>query len=230
MTDFNINNYLDYRDGAAVFTGKRMIAYVPMSYQTYGALTVSDVVDAIAIFEIQIDDLPDTHGLFLPAIISMSPSSIDYVTVAGVDYCRCTFTKGDRFLNKTTLVRNSYLAYVLFEEYVHKSRLPKFIKYDDTAFLFDIIKKVTKSKMNVNHAVFEIIFSHLARDKNNVYQYYRLTDMVERPKYLKLDDAAHATISTTAKLTGGYLQDAINGVISNPNTSTSSDIEDLLRS
>ena len=53
--------------------------------------------------------------------------------------------------------------------------------------------------------------------------------MLHPPRFLKLDDSAHATMSTTAKLIGGYLQDAINGMIANPNNDTSSDIEDLLR-
>lgn len=231
MADFNINNYLDYRNGSAIFTGQKMYVYIPETFKTHGILSISDVVDTVGIFELQIEGQGETHGLFLPAIVTMSPSKIDEgVTIGGVDYCKCTFTRGDKFLNKTTLVKNSYLAYALFEEYIRRSRLPGFIEYEDTAFLFDIIKKITGSKMNVNHAVYETIFSHLARDRNDIYKYYRLTDQKDRPRFLKLDDAAHATISTTSKLTGGYLQDAINGVIANPDVNqTSSDIEDLLR-
>lgn len=226
---FNLNDYLEYKEDRVLFTGSEMIAYVPKSYMRYGLLKIGDTTDALAIFEFTIKDVGD-HSIFLPAMISMSPSDIQFVTLNGVDYLRCQFQKGDVFLNHREVVRNSYLAYVLFNEYIQNGRIPKFLDYNTCAFVFDIVKEITKSKMNVNHATFEMIFSHLARDREDVRKFYRLTDMNNPPRFLKLDDSAHATMTTTAKLIGGYLQDSINGMIANPNNDTSSDIEDLLRS
>lgn len=225
---FNFNDYLEYKDDRVLFTGHEMLAYVPRSYERYGLLKIGDTTDALAIFEFTIQDVGD-HSIFLPAMISMSPSDVQFVTIGGIDYLRCLFKQGDVFLNHREVVRNSYLAYVLFNEYIQNGKIPKFIDYNTCAFIFDIVKEITKSKMNVNHATFEMIFSHLARDREDVRKFYRKTDMINPPRFLKLNDSAHATMSTTAKLIGGYLQDAINGMIVNPNNDTSSDIEDLLR-
>lgn len=225
---FDINNYLERKGEMFVFVGEAMSIYIPMTYQKYGLLSITDTVNALGVFDIDIKGEP-SHGLFLPAVLTMQPSNTAFVTVKGVDYCKCTFTKGDIFILKNKVVQDAHLAYVMFVEYVQYARMPQFMSYDLCAFIFDIIKKVTTSKLDVNHAVFEMLFAHLARDKNNIKVPYRKTDMTEPPRFVKLDDAANATLSTTAKLTGGYFQDAINGAIASPNEETSSDIEDLLR-
>lgn len=225
---FQLNDFLEYKEDRVLFTGSEMFAYIPKSYERYGLLKVGDTTDALAIFEFTIND-QGSHSIFLPAMISMSPTDVQYVTLSGIDYLRCRFRKGDVFLNHREVVRNSYLAYVLFNEYIQNGRIPKFIDYNTCAFLFDIVKEITQSKMDVNHATFEMIFSHLARDREDARKFYRKTDMLNPPRFLKLDDSTHATMTTTAKLIGGYLQDAINGMVANPNNDTSSDIEDLLR-
>ena len=225
---FDFNKYLEYTDGVVRFIGTEMRIYIPTIYKKHNLLTVTDTVDALGIFEVDIEE-ELSHGLFLPAVLSMRPSDTAFATIGGTDYCRCLFTRGDVFLTSTNVVKTSQLAYILFTEYIQFSRIPKFIDYQKCAFLFDIIKQVTDSKINVNHAVFEMIFSHLARDPENIKQPYRHSDMTKPPRFVKLDDAANATMTVTSKLAGGYFQDAINGALASPNEDVSSEIEDLLR-
>lgn len=226
---FKIDDYFEYKDDKAIFTGEEMSVYVPKTYELHGLLKIGETTEALAIFEMDIKGA-GSHGLFLPAEISMSPSDNQYCTIDGIDCLRCYFKKGDIFMNHRDVVRNSYLAYVIFFEYIQEGRIPKFIDYNTCAFIFDIVKAITKSKMDVNHSVNEMIFAHLSRDRDDIRKFYRLSDMKKPPRFLKLKDSAHATMTATAKLVSGYLQDAINGMIANPNNDTSSDIEDLLRS
>ena len=100
--------------------------------------------------------------------------------------------------------------------------------YDNLAFLFDIVKRITGCSLPAEHATFEMIYAYLARAKNNLKMSYRHTSMNEPPVFLKLKDVPHAASSTTAKLIGSYLNDSIASSMVNAAEDTS-DIEELLR-
>ena len=51
---FDFNKYLEYTDGVVRFIGDEMRAYIPTIYKKHNLLTVTDTVDALGIFEIDI--------------------------------------------------------------------------------------------------------------------------------------------------------------------------------
>lgn len=223
-----LNKVLQYhQDGRINFTGTSMTVKVSKRFETYGMLSVTETVHTLAIFEIQIDG-GEPKGFFLPATIEMVPSDVVYVTEDGRDFALLTFKKGDLFMKSNRVVKRPYLAYVIFTEFVEKGYIPSFINYEQRAFLFDIVQEITGSSIPAEHAVFELIFAHLNRDEDNVQIPYRLTDMKKPPVQLGLKDVAHATTSTTAKLSGGYLADSLTVALLNNNENTSP-IEELLR-
>jgi hypothetical protein len=214
-------------DGRIVVTSTSEITVmIPRSYEKYKSLSVTDQVVTLAIFEMTIEE--ESKGFFLPASIVMQPSIVQYVTINGNDYVKCTFTKGDTFIKSSNVVRNSHIAYVVFTEYVEKGQIPEYMTYDNLAFLFDIVKRITGCSIPAEHATFEMVYAYLARAKNSLKTPYRLTSMHEPPVYLKLKDVPHAASSTTARLIGSYLNDGIASGMVNAAEDTS-DIEELLR-
>lgn len=223
-----LNKVLKYEaDGSVTFIGDILTAKISKRFETYGMLAVTESVYTLAIFEFQIGDA-EPRGMFLPATIEMFPSEVSYITEDGKDYVNLIFKKGDVFMKSTNIVKLANIAYVIFTEFVEKGNTPSFITYDQRAFLFDIISEVTGSNIPAEHAVFEIIFAHLSRDRDDVQIPYRLTSMKKPLRQIALKDVAHATTSTTAKLSGGYLADSMNVALLNNNENPSV-IEELLR-
>lgn len=222
-----LNDNLKYGQESITYVGEHpMTVLIPKDYEKHKMLAVTDFVHALAIFEIIIEG--ESHGLFLPGVVDMYPSKVNFVTLNGIDYVKCEFSKGDIFIKNKKVVQNSNIAYILFVEYFRNGRLPHYVTYDMCAFLFDYIKKVTGVKLPAEHAIFEMIFSHLSRSADNLNVPYRCTDMSKPRKIIKLKDIPHATSSLTAKLIGGYLADSINASLVNANEEET-DIENMLR-
>jgi hypothetical protein len=81
----------------------------------------------------------------------------------------------------------------------------------------------------VDHSVYEVIFAHLSRSKDDSTVPYRNTDMKDDFKRIQLSDVSHAARSTSGRIIGAYSKDGINAALVNQNVSNSK-IEDLLRS
>ena len=200
--------------------------YISRSYEKYKMLNISDSVSALAVFEINYG--AESKGFFLPAVIEMHPSEIAFETINGTDFVKCTFNKGDIFMKSAEVVQNPNIAYTIFAEYIDSARVPNFMHYENLAFLFDTVKRITGSSIPAEHAAFEMIYAYLSRDPKNFRTMYRLTNMSEPPKYYKLKDVAHVASSTSSKLISAYLKDSLASSMVNASDNTS-DLEELLR-
>ena len=218
-------------DGSIKYMDKKRELHIliPKYYEKFQMIKVDADVQTLGIFELWYDQEMVRKQFFLPAMITMCPSEILYQTIDGDEYVYCTFRAGDIFMKTKNVVKTEYIAYALFSMYLEKGKIPELITYDKSTFMFDIVAEVTGSKIKAfNHAIFETIYSHLARDSEDVQKPYRLTDMKKPPIRLKLSDLPHVTTSVTAKLESGYLQGSINVALTHDNE-VPSKIEELLR-
>lgn len=211
-----------------IFTGDRLEVRIPRRYENYDMLVIADDVKTLAIFELIINDELRT-GCMLPAIINMEPSDTYLSTVDGQDVAVLVFTKGDVFMSNTAVIRNPNIAYVMFVEFVSLGNMPKFLDYNDTAFIFDKASEICGVNFPVNHAVFEMIYAHLCRNPRQVTQYYRHTDMSEPHEFIRLRSVSYGPDSTTARMLGSYFNDAVDASLVHPSENRS-ELEDLLRS
>lgn len=211
-----------------VFEGESLEVRVPRRYENHDLLVIADDVRTLAIFELIIDDKHVT-GCLLPAVINMEPSDTYFSTIDGVDYAILQFTKGDIFISNTNIVRNPALAYAMFVEFISLGNMPRFLSYNDVAFMFDTASDICGMNFPVNHAVFEMIYSHLFRDPNQLTKAYRLTDMTEPPAFVQLRSVSYGPDTTTARLLGSYIGDGIDSSLVHQ-TEQRSELEDLLRS
>ena len=213
--------------GELIVTGKdHVIVYINRSLESTHTLSITDVVRTMALFDIMIDG--ETRGFFLPAIVTMKPSNTSFQSFNSMDYVRLEFAPGDVFLESSSVVQNGNIAFVIFSEFIRKGHIPDRLAYDDLAFVFDLVKKVTGCSLPAEHAVFEMIFAHLARDPKNYRTAWRHSAMAGSPKYLKLSDIPHAAGAVTNKLSSAYLNDSLASSMVNA-AENPSDLEELLR-
>ena len=222
----DLNKVLTKNKNSLIVATDEIVIYINRHFEKYMMLKVEDMVSALAIFEINIGK--ESAGFFLPAVISMKPSNVRFENINGSEFLRCEFHKGDMFMDDVNVVQNANIAYVVFSEFIDGGRIPSFIRYDNLAFVFDIVKRITGSSIPAEHAAFEMIYAYLARNPKNFRQMWRLTPMNGQPQYFKLKDVPHVAVSTSAKLISAYLKDSIAASMVNA-SEDQSDIEDLLR-
>lgn len=223
----SVMKYFKKVNNAFVFTGKKLTVKIPRRYENYNLLRAENDIQTLAIFEMIFDD-KESHGMLLPAVITMEPSTQYYKTIDEIDFLIAEFQAGDKFMTSTQLLKQPHISYAMFVEFIALGNLPKFLDYENTAFLFDRAKEVCDANLRVQHSVFEMIYSHLFRDPDDLTVKYRHTNMKKKPEFIELRSVTYGTDSTTAKIIGAYMNDGINAAIVNP-SHQKHDLEDLLR-
>lgn len=211
-----------------IFTGERCVVTILQKLEeTYDCVSVKDTVTTIGVFDMEVDGIQS--GMFLIGRIEMVPSQVDRVVIDNTPYIQLTFKKGDVFMRTTNIVVEEKLAFIVWLEYIKFAHTLKAMSYEDQASMFDRMRMSAGITFPVDHSVFEVIFAHLSRDKNDFTIPYRNTDMKDDFRRIQLNDVAHAARSTSSRIIGAYNKDGINAALDNPSDAHST-IEDLLRS
>lgn len=231
MSDFKLDKNMKFEsDGSIRYMGpKALNITIPMYYEKDQMLKVGSNLITLGIFPMWYEGDNEKHLLFLPAILTMNPSTVVFQKVNGEDIVFASFQKGDIFIKNRQLVKTEYIAFILFNYYVDKNHIPDQMTYDDLATVFQRVAAVTGSKISkFNNAAFEILMAHTCRSSDNIAIPYRLTDMKKKYIHVKLGDMAHITTTVTAKLISGYLQGSITTAI-NSEVTNESTLEEILR-
>ena len=217
-------------DGSVRYIGaKPLNITIPMYYEKDQMLKIGTNLVSLGIFDFWYEGESEKGLLFIPAILTMCPSTIVFQKVNGEDQVFASFQKGDIFLKSRQLVKTEYIAFILFNYYVDKNHIPSLVTYDDLATIFQRVAAITGSKIGkFNNATFEILMAHTCRSADNIAVPYRLTDMKKKYIHVKLGDMAHITNTVTAKLISGYLQGSITTAI-NSEVKNESTLEEILR-
>ena len=228
MSDFSKYLVENPKTGVVAFMGDTLEVFIPKAFERHGCLEIANDVFTLGLFDMRLNG-GKWLGYTLPAHIHMSPSKIENETLGDMDCAKLTFNKGDLFMLSTTIVKNGYLAYVCFYEYIFMGMRHRFMSYDMISKLFITVQEVCGINLNTDQVVFELISSHLHRSPESLKLFYRLTDMAKAPVALPMKDVAHTTMSTNSKLVGPYLSDSINASLVNAADQKSKN-ENLLRS
>jgi len=163
-------------------------------------------------------------GCYLPALITLIPSDI----ITSGDFVVAIFNKGDVFMKDNTVINDEGMAYTLFNEFIFLGNMPEFIKYLDSPKMYDDMKRMMRVDFHTDRVIFEIIYSHLYRNPDNIMEPYRLTNMSKDPVFVPLRQVQHAAMSTTGKVVGSYFDVGLDSAIVNK-AENNSKIEDTLR-
>ena len=225
----NIDAFFAYDPEAHTmrFMGESLEARVPKRFETYNLLQIHDAVDTVGVMDLIIDDTYQA-GLHLLAKITTHPTEISNITIQNVEYMVLTYTTGDLFIANTQIVKNSNIIYALYVEFITRGNIIYTMGYDDIAWLFDSSKKVTGSAIPVDHVIFEMIYSHLARTQENKFIQYRHTDMSGPFSFIALRSVGYAPDSSTSRMLGSYFDDGLNSNLVYENDERHP-VEDLLR-
>lgn len=226
MADLSSKFEYSEKDDCTRFMGDKLIIRIPEHYTMLGYLVIADVVHVLGIFPMNVDGVD--CGLQIPGVIDVDPSDIRTETINDKKYTILELHKGDRIMCTSSVIKDGKLHYAMWKEFISGGKIPEYLDYDATACLFDDCKKITGKGIDVNHAVIEIVYAHIYRDRDDLTKLYRLTPMTKPPVNIKLNQPAYATNSTHARIIGSYAEQGMNTALIHQNAENV-EIEDIFR-
>lgn len=224
----DLSNKFEYseKDDCTRFMGDKLIIRIPEHYTMLGYLVIAEVVHVLGIFPMNVDGVD--CGLQIPGVIDVDPSDIRTETINDKKYTILELHKGDRIMCTSSVIKDGKLHYAMWKEFIGGGKMPEYLDYDAAACLFDDCKKITGKGIDVNHAVIEIVYAHIYRDRDDLTKLYRLTPMTKPPVNIKLNQPAYATNSTHARIIGSYAEQGMNTALIHQNAENV-EIEDIFR-
>lgn len=226
----DIDRFFEYDDKlkCMTFIGQSLVVYIPARYEVFDLLTMADTVTTLAVVDLVIDQ-KYRAGLLLLATIEMEPDDVEKIMVDDLQYVKLTLSTGAKFICNTERIADATIVYAVWTEFVGSGKLPYFIDYSSLSKLFDQAKSMCDLNIPVDHVMYEVIFSYLCREQDNLSVTYRHTDMFKPFKMIGLRNVGYATSSTLSKIMGSYFSQGLNSSLIQTSTERSP-MEDLLRS
>ena len=205
-----------------------MEIFIPERYGVHDFLQVDDSIITIGFFDMLINGKIKT-GYRIAALVEIIPSETETVLIENRSFIKATLNKGDIFLKDTKYVQLPKIGYVLFYEMANSGNYPLYMTYEESSTVYDYIAKICGATFHTNHAIFEMVSSHLFRSSKDIRIPYRNTTMSSEPKKLGLHAIALLAESATGKIIGAYSRQGVEAALANGAPETNSQIEDILR-
>jgi hypothetical protein len=227
-----VHKHLFEQDDGSIVTDAHVRIQIPERYTTRHLASIGTEVYILAFFSLIVNDQFYTVSE-TAAMIRITPSSTERVTIRNTAYIEFSFFPGDRVFYGIDLVKNDTLTYYIYDEHVAKGNMPWSFNYFDMLKLFETAEEYAGINLG-NRAVPELIISTMGRNADDFTQLYKhvlqdYSDVDERPPaVVPFRSVIWNTSDTTSKLIGSYFSDSITSALVNPSERVER-IEELLR-
>jgi len=224
----DVSPYFKFEKNQWIFTGKELKVYIPEVYQGRNLLSIGNTASSLGVLQLRINGKYEATLLLLNKI-EIEFESDSKVTEHEYEYIVLNVLPGQALIRNTRLVKDPGSIYNIFMTFVALGKLPPFLDYDATQSIFDNDRLVCGASLGVNHSIWEMVFAHMHRDKEDPYTFYRYTKMDKEPQIVSLHAISHGPQSTSAKVIGGYMSDGLVSALVDKSEKESSLIENMLR-
>lgn len=220
-------------DGSVV-TKRKVAIYIPERYVEKQLASIAADIYTLGIFAVVVDD---QYYAVSNAIAKMriKPTVVSTVKFDGVNYLEFGFDPGSVVIADTELVKDDFLVYQVFDEFVSKGKIPWFIDYRrDLGSLFEGAGYYAGLNLSNNHVILDIIAAAITRVAADPTVYYRhrvknLADLERvEPVNIPLRSVSLGATNTTSKLVGSYFGEGLNSALVHPSDKVEK-IESILR-
>jgi len=224
----DISPYFELKDGKWIFVGKQLELFIPAVYLDRGLFEFGNIASSLGIFQLRINN-SYTADMLLLAKLDIEFESDRIVEENNYSYIVLNVLPGQAFINNIELVKNPNLLYSIFMTFIALGKIPPFLEYDAVLSTFDNDALICGASLNVNHAIWEMIYSHMYRDMEDPYKVYRYSAMADKPRIVALHMVSHIPGSVTSKIIGAYMTDGIVASLTDFTDREPSVVENLLR-
>lgn len=205
--------------------------YVPEGYTSKGLAVIGTEISILGVFAIFIDD--KTYGVSTAtSMMTLGDNHItDSVMVGETVYLSYTFPAGAVVFKSVELIKEKKLVNAIMDFFFDYGYSPWWMTYLDMAELYKYAGYFNQMNMG-GQIVQDIIVAGIARNPDNVHQFYRMEldnikQIYQRPTFLKQRDIAMNTSSNLARINGSELARATKAVLLSEPTQPQ-ELEDIL--
>lgn len=219
------------RDGDAVkaslrTVGQQLIAtkdikiVIPYRYVQGKLASVGNLITTTTIFALVVDGVYGVSNIC--STMTLTPSSNTVVSFNGEDYFEFSFDKGSVVSPNINLVIDDKNAYNVYNEFIAKGRIPWFMSYEDVGKILATAHNYAGITLSGTNAPLELIITSIARNSNNLYEYYRNTiknidEQFEKPpSYVPFKSVSYGATNTAGKIMGSYFDEGLTSALTAP--------------
>ena len=206
--------------GQQILTTKDIKVVIPYRYLQSNLASVGNSVSTVCIYAIVMDGVYAVSNLC--SIMNLTPSSTTVVSFEGEDYFEFSFDKGSVVCPNINLVVDDKNAYNIYNEFIAKGRIPWFMSYEDVAKILSTAHSHAGIELSGTNAPLELIITSIARNKKDLYTYYRNTikDISEQftnpPGYVPFKSVSYGATNTAGKIMGSYFDEGLTSALTAP--------------
>lgn len=213
------------KDGSFIFLGESLEVRVPVRYRQYGLLEVTQNVETLGLMDLIIDDKYECTLNILAKVV-LCPSESEETNIDDTPYLVMKFYKGDTFILHEDVIQDSSIIYAVYVEYITLGHRLYTVGYNELTMLFDRAKELTGK--SVDRLIMEFMVAHIGRNRKNLFEQYRYTDMKEDPVIIYLKSINLSPTSTSTRMMGAYDEDGLTSSL-NTTVEKRQPFEDILR-
>jgi len=212
-----IRSYISKKDGKW-YTKEQLHILFPKKYIDKG-LTILDNVSLVFGVIMIMDNKYNYGKMLLPNRLEVIPNEIDEVEVEGERWVKLTIEKGEPFLVKDKVVKNTDFVFNAYDLFLMQGKVPFFVTYEDILTIFTNLPKYTGGKVGKDPLIFEILIAIITRHFKELTKEYREVIKTEKDvnkipfKVVGLKNPYLSFRSTYGKLLGSYFEDAMLGAL-----------------
>ena len=225
----SIKKYIKFEKEKYIVTANEIKVYINDRWHLYGLLDIGQSVTSVGVMDIEIDGKYNC-GLYLLADINMQPSIIEKITIDNQLFHLLTFKKGDIFISNKSVVKNGDIIFSVYKELIDGSGKLDLMSYEDYNKFLDQANEVCDANIPVDRTMLEVIYSFIFRNKDDILEVYRHTDM-KKTEYVKIPLKAYhiSAKNTLSKMAESFTFDGITSALVNENKDKTL-LEDIIRS
>ena len=224
----DVSKFFKHENNQWIFTGTKLEVLIPKDYFDRKLLTLGDIATSLGIFQIRINDTYFANFMIL-ARLNIEFITYRNETIDDTQYIILLLEKNSVFIQNSKIVKDSNLIYEIFVFFLALGKIPSFIQYEDISKLFDNDSNHCGVDLKINHSIYEMIYAHMFRDNEDPYRFYRHTMMNKQPVIVPIRMISHGPTSTSARITGSYLNEGLVSSLVDETERAPSKIENLFR-
>ncbi len=225
----DVSSHFVKKGDTIIFTGNKLEIHIPFLYTKRKLFKRSENgASVLGIIQLVINDSLSAQ-MMCPAMLKINYSTIETKTIDNDELLILTLNRDDVFIRERSIIKDSSIVYDIFMTFIALGKIPATLDYSMIHTLFDKTDECAGLALNTNHAIFELIFAHMYRDKDDPYKFYRHTQMKSDPIIVPLHQISHGPESTSARIIGSYLKEGLVSSLIDDADTKSSPIENMLR-
>jgi len=205
----------------------------PKKYIDLGLGVIDNTVEVYGVISISNDK--DSYAIWtVPAIVTVTPSSIEVVDINDEDYYRLTVMKNDPVFDTLSVVVKSEMSYETFNMLLVKGNVPWYVGYEDLLTIFKMLPKYTSGDMTPYMTIIKVMIGVSARDGDNPNIPFRKSlkskaDSLNKKIYWAgLNNVYYTFSSTASKVFGSYMKAGMISAIIKPEKQATK-LENIIR-